>query len=170
MVSATRLMLIMYPFSLLFFCDNFNLPLKIKPVPGAPPDLVKAYAESSTSIRVVWQPPPENKQNGKITYYKIHFVVSTRLDSEATVLEIKNPDTREFVIDELRKWTEYRIWMLAGTQIGDGPISYPVVVKTDEDGRLFKRQTLNNRCLGNIYWVRLQTNLVCILSGPLILL
>ena len=107
-------------------------------VPGAPPDLVKAYAESSTSIRVVWQPPPENQQNGKITYYKIHYVVSTRLDSEATVLEIKNPDTREFVIDELRKWTEYRIWMLAGTQIGDGPISYPVVVKTDEDGTLNK--------------------------------
>ena len=103
-------------------------------VPGAPPDTVKAYAESSTSLRVAWAPPPESKRNGKITYYKIFYVPNVRSDSEATVVEIKNPDSREFVIDELRKWTEYRIWMLAGTQIGDGPISNPVIMKTDEDG------------------------------------
>lgn len=106
-------------------------------VPGAPPQLVKAYAESSTSIRVVWQPPPENKRNGKITYYKIFYVPSSRPDAEATEVGItKDPDsTREYVIDELRKYAEYRIWMLAGTQIGDGPVSYPTLVKTDEDGR-----------------------------------
>ena len=96
--------------------------------------MVKAYAESSTSFRVVWQPPPESKRNGKITYYKIFYVPASRSDSEATMVEIKNPSLREFVVDELRKWTEYRLWMLAGTQIGDGPVSYPVVVKTDEDG------------------------------------
>lgn len=103
-------------------------------VPGAPPDLVKAYPESSTSIRVVWQPPPENKRNGKITYYKIFYVPNSRTDSDATMIEINDSDRQEFIIDELRKWTEYRIWMLAGTQIGDGPISYPVIIKTDEDG------------------------------------
>ncbi|XP_059098877.1 tyrosine-protein phosphatase Lar-like isoform X3 [Tigriopus californicus] len=102
-------------------------------VPGAPPDLVKAYPESSTSIRVVWQPPPENKRNGKITYYKIYHVPNSRTDSDATMIEINDSDRQEFIIDELRKWTEYRIWMLAGTQIGDGPISYPVIIKTDED-------------------------------------
>ena len=45
-------------------------------VPGAPPQLVKAYAESSTSIRVVWQPPPENKRNGRITYYKVGLALA----------------------------------------------------------------------------------------------
>ena len=40
----------------------------------------------------------------------------------------------EFVIDELKKWTEYRVWMLAGTIVGDGPSSYPVLVRTGEDG------------------------------------
>ena len=118
---------------------HFFLPDFVCLVPGAPPELVKAYAESSTSIRVVWQPPPENKRNGAITYYKLFYVPSSRQDSEATVVEIKNPDTREFVVDELRKFSEYRIWMLAGTQIGDGPVSYPILVKTDEDG------TYNNR-------------------------
>ena len=45
-------------------------------VPGAPPQLVKAYAESSTSIRIVWQPPPENKRNGRITYYKVGLALA----------------------------------------------------------------------------------------------
>lgn len=104
-------------------------------VPGAPPSMVNAYPESSSSLRIVWEPPPENKQNGIISYYKIFIVPKTRSDSEATVIEIKNPRAREFVIDELLKWTQYRIWMLAGTSVGDGPKSAPLDIKTDEDGR-----------------------------------
>ena len=42
---------------------------------------------------------------------------------------------RDFVIDQLMKWTNYRIWMLAGTSVGDGPKSPPIDIKTDEDGR-----------------------------------
>ena len=105
-------------------------------VPGAPPELVKAYPETSTSIRVVWQPPPENKRNGKIVYYKIFYVQSTRSDPEATMIEIEKDSLKdyEFTIDELLKYTEYRLWMLAGTSVGDGPTSYPIIVKTDEDG------------------------------------
>ena len=97
--------------------------------------MVNAYPESSSSLRIVWEPPPENKQNGIISYYKIFIVPKTRSDSEATVIEIKNPRAREFVIDELLKWTQYRIWMLAGTSVGDGPKSAPIDIKTDEDGR-----------------------------------
>ena len=97
--------------------------------------MVNAFPESSSSLRVVWEPPPENKQNGIISYYKIFYVPKSRSDSEATVIEIKNPQAREFVIDELLKWTNYRIWMLAGTSVGDGPKSSPIDIKTDEDGR-----------------------------------
>ena len=107
--------------------------------PGAAPDFVKAFAESSTSIRVIWKPPPVGKQNGDIIYYKVFYVPSsvpsTREDAEATMVEIQDPNASEFVIDELKKWTEYRVWMLAGTIIGDGPSSYPVLVRTGEDGR-----------------------------------
>jgi hypothetical protein len=103
-------------------------------VPGAPPQSVSAFAESSTSLRVSWSPPPENKQNGLIAYYKIFYVPKTRSDSEATVVVIKNPAARDFVLDDLLKWTDYRLWMLAGTSVGDGPKSTPVEVKTDEDG------------------------------------
>ena len=72
-------------------------------VPGAPPSMVNAYPESSSSLRIVWEPPPENKQNGIISYYKIFIVPKTRSDSEATVIEIKNPRAREFVIKIGRK-------------------------------------------------------------------
>ena len=109
-------------------------PLPFPPVPGAPPQMVNAYPESSTSLRIVWEPPPENKQNGVIAYYKIFYVPKTRSDSEATVIEIKNANAREFVIDELMKWAGYRVWMLAGTSVGDGPKSAPIEIQTDEDG------------------------------------
>ena len=83
----------------------------------------------------MWEPPPENKQNGMIIYYKIFCVKKSRSDSEATVVEIKNPGAREFILDDLIKWTDYRVWMLAGTSVGDGPKSTPIEVKTDEDGK-----------------------------------
>ena len=108
--------------------------LPLSAVPGAPPQMVNAYPESSTSLRIVWEPPPENKQNGVIAYYKIFYVPKTRSDSEATVIEIKNANAREFVIDELMKWASYRVWMLAGTSVGDGPKSSPIEIQTDEDG------------------------------------
>ena len=50
------------------------------------------------------------------------------------MVKIEDSNAAEFVIDELKKWTEYRVWMLAGTIVGDGPASYPVLVRTGEDG------------------------------------
>lgn len=92
---------------------------------------VTAVAVSPTAVRVSWQPPPAERANGRIAYYKLLCVESGRGDSEATVVKL-NQTT--FVLDELRRWTEYRIWVLAGTSVGDGPASYPVTVRTHEDG------------------------------------
>ena len=88
---------------------------------------------------MVWEPPPVGKRNGDIIYYKIFYVPSTvpstREEQESTMVKIEDvSNTAEFVIDELKKWTEYRVWMLAGTIVGDGPSSYPVLVRTGEDG------------------------------------
>jgi hypothetical protein len=38
------------------------------------------------------------------------------------------------LVDELKKWTEYRVWVSAGSSVGDNPPTSPVVVRTDEDG------------------------------------
>lgn len=72
------------------------------------------------------------RSNGHIVYYKLQFVENGRSDSEASVVTLKNQTS--FVLDELKKWTEYRIWVLAGTSIGDGPPSYPITIRTHEDG------------------------------------
>ncbi|VVC96328.1 unnamed protein product [Leptidea sinapis] len=99
-------------------------------VPGAPPMNVTAVSISPTAIRVSWQPPPAERAHGRIAYYKLLCVESGRGDSEAMVVKL-NQTT--IVLDELRRWTEYRIWVLAGTSVGDGPASYPVTVRTHED-------------------------------------
>lgn len=63
------------------------------------------------------------------------FVNNTRPDSDAAQIRISDPNQREFLITNLKKWTEYRVWMLAGTVIGDGVKSDPELVRTDEDGK-----------------------------------
>lgn len=116
---------------------------KKKPVPGAPPQNVTGEAVGPTSIRVSWQPPPAESSNGRIVYYKLHCVESGRSDSEASVTKL---NTTSITLDELKRWTEYRIWVLAGTSVGDGPPSYPIVVRTLEDGTNMKKlYTIQNK-------------------------
>lgn len=109
-------------------------------VPGAPPMNVTATAISPTAIRVSWQPPPAERANGRIAYYKLLCVESGRGDSEANVVKL---NATSFVLDELRRWTEYRIWVLAGTSVGDGPASYPVTIRTHEDGTCQTTRSIN---------------------------
>jgi len=103
-------------------------------VPGAPPQNVTGESVSPTSIRVAWDPPPAECSNGHIRYYKVLVVESGHLDSEATMITL---NAMSFLPDELKKWTEYRVWVLVGTSIGDGPPSFPITVRTHEDGTYF---------------------------------
>lgn len=91
-----------------------------------------AVAEGPTSIHMSWEPPPANWTNGEITYYKVFKVQANKSDSSADMAVVKNQT--KITLDELQKWTEYRLWVLAGTTIGDGPISSPITVRTLEDG------------------------------------
>ncbi|XP_066151280.1 tyrosine-protein phosphatase Lar isoform X3 [Euwallacea fornicatus] len=107
------------------------IPVRTKQyVPGAPPSNVQGKAVSPTAIRVVWDPPAADRSNGKITYYKLYFVEADRSDSDATISKLNDTSME---LDELKRWTTYRIWVLAGTSVGDGPTSYPITVQTLED-------------------------------------
>lgn len=104
-------------------------------VPEAAPQNVRAEAEDSSSVRVAWDPPPTELQNGHITHYKLYYVEASRPDKEAVEMMLKTPlSSTEFVLEELKKWTQYRVWLLAGTSVGDGPASDPITVRTQEDG------------------------------------
>lgn len=108
------------------------IPVRTKQyVPGAPPQNVTGEAVGPTSIFLQWEPPPPNRTNGQITYYKVFKVEANRSDSEADVTTVTNGT---FIrLDELNRWTDYRLWVLAGTAVGDGPASQPITVRTHED-------------------------------------
>lgn len=103
-------------------------------VPGAPPQDVQGEAITSRSIRVHWQPPPPNQQNGLLSHYKIRYVPLSEASSPPEEVVVTDPQQLSYVLDGLKKWTEYKIWVLASTVVGDGPPSPPVIVRTDEDG------------------------------------
>lgn len=114
---------------------NFFIIFFLISVPGAPPQNIRAYTEDSESIRVEWSPPALAKQHGDITYYKLMYGNQSRPDSEASVILIEDPNQREYLLENLMKWTEYKVWMLAGTIVGDGVKSEHISVRTDEDGK-----------------------------------
>ena len=104
-------------------------------VPSAPPQDVHGRVLDSKSLKVFWKPPPANKHHGTITYYKVLY-------SEDSKKPIKHyneinvtANEHSLTIKSLKKWTHYRIAVLAGTKIGDGPASPFVTLRTDEDGR-----------------------------------
>lgn len=100
-------------------------------VPGAPPRNVSGSSVSPTSIMVKWLSPSGDRTNGVIQYYKLYYVQDGFPDEKSTTVKLNRT---QHLLDELKKWTEYRIWIVAGTSVGDGPPSYPTTVRTHEDG------------------------------------
>ncbi|XP_060988754.1 receptor-type tyrosine-protein phosphatase delta isoform X12 [Dama dama] len=101
--------------------------------PSAPPQDVSCTSPSSTSILVSWQPPPVDKQNGIITEYSIKYTaVDGEDDKPHEILGIPS-DTTKYLLEQLEKWTEYRITVTAHTDVGPGPESLSVLIRTDED-------------------------------------
>ncbi|XP_043917020.1 receptor-type tyrosine-protein phosphatase delta [Protopterus annectens] len=101
--------------------------------PSAAPQDIKCFSPSSTSIVVSWMPPPVEKQNGIIIKYSIKYIA---LDGDEIkpfeVTEI-SADTTQYRLENLEKWTEYRITLTAHTGVGPGPESSSVFIRTDED-------------------------------------
>uniref|UniRef100_A0A7M4EXE2 Receptor-type tyrosine-protein phosphatase S n=1 Tax=Crocodylus porosus TaxID=8502 RepID=A0A7M4EXE2_CROPO len=124
--------------------------------PSAPPQDVKCVSTRSTAILVSWRPPPAESQNGVLVGYSIHY---RALDSEDTELKEVNdipPTTNQILLESLEKWTEYRIAVVAHTEVGPGPESSPVIVRTDEDvpsapPRKVEVEVLNSTAI-QVFW------------------
>lgn len=73
------------------------------------------------------------QRNGKITEYKVFYVEASnpRGVLEASVLSTQDTAC---LLQGVKKFTSYRIWVTAATSIGDGPMSDVVFVQTKEDG------------------------------------
>ncbi|XP_056671274.1 receptor-type tyrosine-protein phosphatase F isoform X9 [Monodelphis domestica] len=101
--------------------------------PSAPPQDVRCASTSSTTVWVSWVPPPAASRNGVITQYSIAYQAVDGEDTARHVVDGIGPDSSSREIQDLEKWTEYRVWVRAHTDVGPGPESPPVLVRTDED-------------------------------------
>lgn len=103
--------------------------------PSGPPQEVKCFSPSSTSILVNWRPPAVELQNGIITQYTILYTANEGEDT-ATTRQISSipPESSQYLLENLEKWTEYHVRVIAHTDVGAGPESVPQLVRTEEDG------------------------------------
>ncbi|XP_029115058.1 protein tyrosine phosphatase receptor type Db isoform X16 [Scleropages formosus] len=101
--------------------------------PSAPPQDVKCSSPSSTSILVSWRPPPVDLQNGIITKYSIQYAATEGEDTAPRQIACIPPESSQYLLENLNKWTEYRVTVSAHTDVGPGPESLPLLTRTDED-------------------------------------
>uniref|UniRef100_A0A2K6GYK2 protein-tyrosine-phosphatase n=1 Tax=Propithecus coquereli TaxID=379532 RepID=A0A2K6GYK2_PROCO len=101
--------------------------------PSAPPQDVKCVSMRSTAILVSWRPPPPETHNGPLVGYSVRYRSLGSEDPEPKEVNDIPPTTTQILLEALEKWTEYRITTVAHTEVGPGPESSPVVIRTDED-------------------------------------
>ncbi|MFT7806279.1 receptor-type tyrosine-protein phosphatase delta-like isoform X2 [Arapaima gigas] len=101
--------------------------------PAAPPQHVKCSSPSSTSILVSWLPPPVELQNGIITKYSVQYAAVEGEDASPRHVSDLPPESSQYLLENLEKWTEYRVTVRAHTDVGPGPESVALLVRTDED-------------------------------------
>ena len=104
-------------------------------VPGAPPEDVSVFTESSTSISVQWSPPPEEVLFGiprgyRIRYTPLHANGSLRMALFANVPYANTSD----LLEGLEEFTNYSIEVAAVT-IDAGVYSDPIVNITEQDSK-----------------------------------
>ena len=99
-----------------FYCVYFAAPT------GAPLSVL-AVSISSTSIRISWQAPPLDQQNGEITSYRISLL---ELETGNVITRTTVPTDSIYVINSLHPFYNYNCSVAAFTN-GLGPIAYSVV-------------------------------------------
>ncbi|XP_037116509.1 receptor-type tyrosine-protein phosphatase delta-like isoform X12 [Syngnathus acus] len=101
--------------------------------PSGPPTEVRCSSPTSTSILVSWREPPMESQNGIITRYSIEYAaIEVEDTSTKRILDIP-PESSQYLLEHLEKWTEYHVTVTAHTDVGAGPQSTPQLVRTEED-------------------------------------
>ena len=100
--------------------------------PNAPPSNLQGHNTSSTSIVVQWGEVPAADQNGIIRSYTVTYKA---LPSGSSKTEVVNAPTRQATLTGLNEYTNYSITVFASTAKGDGNVSNPIIIITDEDSK-----------------------------------
>ncbi|XP_053473599.1 netrin receptor DCC [Ictalurus furcatus] len=86
-------------------------------VPSAPPQNISLEVIYSRSIKVSWQPPPANAQNGFVTGYKIRYRKTGRRGEQEAI----EPNNLWYLFTGLEKGSQYSFQVAAMTVNGTGP-------------------------------------------------
>uniref|UniRef100_A0A8C1VRL0 DCC netrin 1 receptor n=1 Tax=Cyprinus carpio TaxID=7962 RepID=A0A8C1VRL0_CYPCA len=109
--------------------DKDMLITTLSDVPSASPQNISLEVVYSRSIKVSWQPPPANTQNGFITGYKIrHRKTGRRGEQEAI-----EPNNLWYLFTGLEKGSQYSFQVAAMTVNGSGPSSEWHTAETPEN-------------------------------------
>ena len=100
--------------------------------PNAPPTNVQGHNTSSTSILVQWGNVPAADQNGIILSYTVTY---RALPNGSPLTKIVSAPTTKVTLTGLNEYTNYSITVFASTVRGDGNVSAPIFVITDEDSK-----------------------------------
>ena len=100
--------------------------------PDGAPQNVRGQNGSSTSILVMWDEVPADKQNGIIMGYYITYQSQTENDKG---IVLAGPNDRQKNLANLTEFVNYSITVFASTVKGDGPATAPIVVRTDQDSK-----------------------------------
>ena len=102
-------------------------------VPGEAPSSLKGYPVNSTAIHISWKSLPPSRHKEQLLGYRIKY---RRLSSK-TYKEINvTSNITETVLTRLVLQTEYGIQVSGFNEIGHGPASKVLVVKTVSVGTL----------------------------------
>ena len=100
--------------------------------PSATPANLQGHNTSSTSIWVDWDIVPVADQNGIVLTYTVTYIALPDETPQSIVLIAAITQAN---LTGLTKYRNYSITVFASTAKGDGNVSEPIIVITDEDSK-----------------------------------
>lgn len=104
-------------------------------MPSRPPQKIRGIAETSTSISVEWDEVSPGFVHGNLLGYNL-TVRETKNFSKLALQKNLPPNHRSYYVSNLKKYTEYTIWIRAINSKGHGAVNNPGYrTRTGEDGK-----------------------------------
>ena len=113
--------------------------------PSEVPSNIQISTESPYSIRLSWEPPPIEQQNGRLIHYHVFIQeyelhTNTRNRTIPVLVDERNitfsvSESRTQTIDDLLPNHNYTIRIAAATGAGTSPFSTAITVTTPKDSK-----------------------------------
>lgn len=108
-------------------------------VPFAAPRNVLGHNSSSSSIFLSWEPVSPGFTNGNITGYRISYTQARtrvrRAISKELTKNVLVPNQLNYIINDLKKFTDYEFRVAAKNKRGIGLDSDPILIRTDQGSK-----------------------------------